>query len=202
MVHGGIGSDTQLENALGRDPRCLVQVCQNGDQGLLDNGILKLFPPAGLPLLNDPVDDVCTVTDLSIAAGALGHNFTSGHLCQNRRDCGGANVNGGSVESGILGTGNVQHRKPVPFQQALDRNLEAKLPQGACQLDHDGIRQIHLLHTRSLLNGPDQPFVIGHGIVQSGLRQGNGQNPEAGLKGNSRCLHILLNGCEQRHLFR
>ena len=48
------------------------------EPGFPFNGILELLSPAGLALLNNPVDHIGPVADLPVAAGALGHNLSPG----------------------------------------------------------------------------------------------------------------------------
>lgn len=132
----------------------LAQIYQDGDQGFLYNGVLKLFAATGLALLNDPVDDVGAVANLAVAAGAFGHNFAGGHFCQDCRDGGGANVNGSGVEPGVLGPGDVQDGETVFCQEALNADLKTVLTQRLSQFDHHVVGNVYLLHTGGLLNGP------------------------------------------------
>ena len=113
VVHGGVGTHGQAENAPGRNVGGFAEIGDNGRQGVLDNGILELFPPAGAALLDDAVDDVGTVSDLPVAAGALGQQLAGGQVRQDHGHGCRTNIDGAAHDGGVRGGGDVHAMEGV-----------------------------------------------------------------------------------------
>ena len=106
VVHGGVGTDGQPQNAAGRNLGAGTEVGDDGGEGFFDDGILELLPATGLALLDDAVDDIGTVANLAVAGGALGKNLAAFQIRQHHGDGGGANVDGAAHHGGVSGGGD------------------------------------------------------------------------------------------------
>ena len=192
MVHGGVGAYAQAEDTPGVKARRLAQARHNGGQGLLDNGVLELFLAAGLPLLNDPVDDIRAIADLAVAGGSLGQNLAAGQVRHDHGDGGGADINGAAVDARIFGAANLHTGEGLSLQAALDADREIVLPENGRHADHDRMGNLHGLHPQGLFNGPGQALVVRHGVVQAGLRHGEHHAAVGIGKVNAALLQVLL----------
>ena len=83
VVHGGVGSHAQLQNALGIQINTLTEVGDDGGQGLLDDGILEILLTAIAALLDDAVDNVSAVADLTVTGGSLGKEVAAFKVNEN-----------------------------------------------------------------------------------------------------------------------
>ena len=106
MVHGGVGTDGQPQNAAGGNLGAGTEVGDDGGEGFFDDGILELLPSAGFALLNDAVNHICAVANLTVAGGALGKNLAAFQIRQHHGDGGGANVDGTAHHGGVSGGGD------------------------------------------------------------------------------------------------
>ena len=106
VVHGGVGTDGQPQNAAGGNPGAGAKIGNNGGEGFFDDGILELLPATGLALLDDAVDDIGTVANLAVAGGAFGENLAAFQIRQHHGDGGGANVDGAAHQHRVGGGGD------------------------------------------------------------------------------------------------
>lgn len=82
MVHGGVAGDGDAEDAVGRDAGGLAHQAHHRTQRLFQDRVLKPLHAARLALLDDAVDDVRAVADLTVAGGRLCGEFAAGHVHQ------------------------------------------------------------------------------------------------------------------------
>ena len=144
-----------------------------GRQGLLDNSVLKPLPPAGLALLDDAVDHIRTVADLTVAGGAFCQQLAGDKVGQHHGNRGGADVDGTAYNLCILWAADLHAAEGIACQLALDADRPLEFPQGRRQLHHHTEGHLHLLDAEGLLNGPGQPFNVWHGVFQRRLRHGD-----------------------------
>ena len=199
VVHGGVGAHTQPENAPGIDSGGLAQVCQNGHQRLLQNGILELLFAAGLTLLNDSVDDVRAVADLAVAGGTLGQQLAGSQIRQHHGHGGGTDIDGAADNIGVVRGADLHTLEGIPLLFALDADAEIVLPEGMGQLHHHREGNAHMLHAQCILDGPGQPLVVRHGILQGGLCQRQHLSQAGIFEVNAAVLQVLLALVKNRH---
>lgn len=144
-----------------------------GRQGLLDNSVLKPLPPAGLALLDDAVDHIRTVADLTVAGGTFCQQLAGDKVGQHHGNRGGADVDGTAYNLRILWAADLHAAEGIACQFALDADRPLEFPQGCRQFYHDAERYFYLLDAEGLLNGPGQPFNVWHGVLQRRLRHGD-----------------------------
>ena len=200
MVHGGVGAYAEAQYAPGIEGGGFAQAHHNGDQGLLDDGILELLLAAGLALLNDPVDDIRAVADLAVAGGALGQDLAAGQVRHDHGHGGGADVDGAAVDARVLGAADFHTGEGRSLQAALDADVEVMLPEGGGQTDHHRVGDADGLHPQSVLNGPGQPLVVRHGVLQAGLGHGQDQAAVGIDEMDAALFQVLLGLVEDGYL--
>ena len=200
VVHGGIRAHTHAQNGRACDPRGLAQIGNDGVQGLLQDGVLKLFPAAGLALLDDTVDDVRAVADLAVAGGALRQNLACGQIGQYHGDRGGADIDGTADDIGVLRGADLHAAEGIAQKFALHAHVEAVFPQNVGQLHHDAEGNLHLLYAQRFLKRPCQALVVGHGVVQTWLGHGHDHRPELIGKVNAALFQLALAGVKNGDL--
>ena len=200
MVHGGIRADAQPQNGGTIDTGGLAQICDDGIQGFLQNGVLELFPAPGAGGFNDTVDNIRAVADLAVAGRTLGQQLAGGQIAQHHGDGGGADINGAADDGGVIGGGDVHAGEGVILQFALDADREVVGPQHMGKLCHNGVGDDHLFSAGFCLDRPGKALVIGHGIIQSRLSHSDHHSPAAVGKFNARGLQIFLAGGEDGDL--
>ena len=199
VVHGGVGAHAQPQNAPGVDTGGLAEIGDNGNQGLFQDSVLQLLLAAGTALLDNAVDHVRTVANLTIAGGTLGQQLAAFQVGEHHGDGGGANVDGAAHDGGVVRGADLHAVKSVVCQFALDADGEMVLPEGMGQLYHDGEGNVDVLHAESFLNGPGQPLVVGHGIVQCRLCHGDDLGAVAVFKMDAAGFQIVLTLGKNRH---
>ena len=192
MVHGGVGTHGQTEDGFCRDAGGFAQVCHDGNQSFLDDGILKLLFAAAPALLDDAVDDVGTVADLAVAGGALGQELAGFQVRQDHGDGGGADVDGTAYDDGVIGCGDFHALEFGFCLAALDADVEIVCAEGGGQLHHDGEGDVDLFDTGGGLDGPDQTFNVGHGVIQGGCFHGNIDGTVGIFKNDAAFLQLSL----------
>ena len=194
MVHGGIGAHGQPEDAPGIYPGGFAQVHNDGGEGLLDNGILELLFTPGLALLNDPVDHVGAVADLPVAGGTLGKDLPGSKVRQHHGHRGGADVDGTARDYGIIRRAQLHAAENIHAKFTLDANPKTVFPEGRGKLYHDRIGNLHGVRSGFCLNGPGEPLVVRHGVVESRLVHPENQGPEPVFESNAAFLKLALAG--------
>ena len=196
----------------GIDPRLTVHEGEHGDDGLLDDRVLEALASAGFAGLDDAVDDVGSVADLPVAAAGLGQDLSALQVYQHARQGGGAHVQREAHQGiGAVPGEHVPHEDAaaVTGNDALD--LEIALPQYLAQVFQHRVGQhdVALVYAGGGLHRPEEPLVVGHGVVQRGLVQLQGQEGQVAAKGHARVLQLLaevlkngdlLRGAEVGHL--
>ena len=212
VVHGGVPGQDHAVDPAGVDAGGAVHGGEHGDDGLLDHRVLEAAASALLTGLDDAVDDVRAVADLPVAAAGLGENFPGLQVHQHTGQGGGAQVQGEARQGrgAVLG----EH---IPDEDAVlvpgDDALDGKgaVPKDPAQVPQDAVGQddAALVHPGSGLNGPQEALVVGHGVIQGGLAEGEGQEVQVTAEGDARRLQLgaqilkdgdLLRGGEVRHL--
>ena len=192
MVHGGVGTHGQTEDGFCRDTGGFAQVCHDGNQSFLDDGILKLLLAAVPALLDDAVDDIGTVADLAVAGRAFGQDLAGFQVRQDHGDGGGADVDGTAHDDGVIGCGDFHTLEFGFCLAALDADVEIVCTEGGGQLHHDGEGDVDLFGTGGGLNGPDQTFNVGHGVIQGGCFHGNIDGMVGIFKNDAAFLQLSL----------
>ena len=202
MVHGGVGGHAQLQNASGVDAGALAQIGNDGIQGFLHNGILQLLLAAGTTLLNDAVDHICAIADLTVAGRTLGQNFAAEKISKNHGHGGGADVDGAADNGAVVRAAYFHTMEDAAIQPALDANAPVVFPQRAGQLDHDGEGDMYFFHTQRILGRPNKTLDVGHGVVQGGFGHGNNRSAEGIGKFNAAGFQLRLAFFENSHFLR
>ena len=169
VIHGGVGTDGQAENAPGIDLCAAAQAGDQGHQSLLDDGVLELLLAACTALLNDSIDDVGTEPDLTVAGGGFGKQVAADQIHQHHGHGGGTDIDGTACDHRILRRADLHHMEGVPSQGTLNAHFKVVFPEGGCHLHHDLKGNGDMLHTYGLFHRPGQPLHVGHGVVQGGL---------------------------------
>ena len=212
VIHSGVPRQDHAVDAPGVDARGAVHGGQHGDDGLLDDRVLEALAPP-LPVgLNDPVDDVRAVADLAVAAAGLGQDLPGLQVHQHPGQGGSAQIQGEAHQG--VGVALGQHIPDedavhVPADDALD--LKRALPQHPAQVLEHGVGHHNgaLVHPRGGLHRPDDPLVVGHGVLQGGRVELQGQEAQIAAEADARLLQLasqvlkdgdLLRGGEVRHL--
>ena len=195
MVHGGVPRQDHPVNAPGVDACGAVHGGQHGDDGLLDDRVLEAFAPAGPAGFDDAVDHVRAIADLAVAAAGLGQDLPGLQIHQHTGQGRGAQIQGKPYQRLLAVLGEHvpdQDAVIVPGNHALD--AEPALPQRLAQLpqhpvwQHDG----RLGHAGGLLHRPEQAFIVGHGVLQGGLGQIQGQEGQVAAKGDPGLLQLAV----------
>ena len=202
MVHGGVGAHAQPQDAPGRDSGGAAQVGNDGGEGLLDDGILEALSSAGLGLLDNPVNHIGAIANLSIAGGAFGQDLSGGEIYQHHGDGGSADVNGAAGNHRVLSPCNLHAPEGIALLFPLHPHMELLPPKGGGQLFHDAEGNLHRIHFQLLLDGPGQTLVVRHGVLQGGLLHGQLQAQEGIFKDNTAFLQLLLGLLEDGHFLR
>ena len=171
MVHGGVAGDGDAEDAVGRDAGGLAHQAHHRAQRLFQDRVLKPLHAAGLALLDDAVDDVRAVADLTVAGGRLCGEFAAGHVHQDAGDGGRADVNGAAVDGRILLRGHVDDQQPVTLTDGGSRHLEVGVAERFGQLMHHVVAQLYRLTAALGLDGARKTLGVGHGVVERRLVQ-------------------------------
>ena len=200
MVHSGICRHAQPQNTPGVDIRRFAQVGNNGVQGLLDNGILQLLFTAGTALLNNPVDHIRTVADLSVAGGAFRQQLAGSQIRQHHGDGGSADIDGAAHNGGVGGVTDLHAQECIPLQFALDTDSEVVFPQSVGQLHHNGKGNFYVFHVQSALDRPGQALIVGHGVVQGRCFHLHNYGAERISKGNAAAPQVILAVLKNRDL--
>ena len=178
MVHGGIGAHAQPQDTSGGNAGGAAEVGDDGIQGLLQNGILELLLAPGTALLDDPVDHVRAVADLTVAGGTLCKQLAGSQVGEHHGNGGGADVDGTAHDGGILGGADLHAGEGIAPKLTLDADGKIMFPESMGQLRHNAEGHMDLLHSQLRLDGPGQTLNIGHGIIQGRLRHGHHQGAE------------------------
>ena len=128
MVHGGIGRHAQPQNTSWGDIGGLTQAGNDGIEGLFHNGILQFFLTARSSLLNNPVDHIRAITNLSVTGRALGQQLSGNQVGEHHGDGGSADVNGTAHNSCVLGIANLHAQEGISLHLALDTDMKMMLP--------------------------------------------------------------------------
>ena len=171
MVHGGICAHGQLQNASCVNIGGSAQVCNDGIQGLLHNGILQFLLATGSGGFNNTVDYVCAVTDLAVTGRTLCQQLAGLQIHQHHGDGGSTDINGTAYYLGIRIGADIHTGEAVIFQSALHADTEIIFTEGGCQLSHDGIGygNLYAINRQCSVQRPFQALNIGHGVC---LRRG------------------------------
>ena len=194
MVHGGVGTHGQPEDAPGIYTGGFAEVTDDGGEGLLDNGVLELLFAPGLALLDDPIDDIRAVADLSVAGGTLGKDLPGCQVRQHHGHRGGADVDGTARDYRIVGGAQLHAPESIHTELALDANPKTVFPEGGGKLYHDRIGNLHGFRSGFRLNGPGEPLVVRHGVIQGRLVHPKNQSPEAIFESDTAFLKLALAG--------
>ena len=82
MVHGRIACHTHAVDMVRIKPAGSAHLLNHRIDGLFDYRILKLFTSFRFHRLNDTVDHICAITDLSITGRCFSDDFSGFHIDQ------------------------------------------------------------------------------------------------------------------------
>ena len=192
MVHGGVGTNGKPQNVIGSDPRGLAQVGNDGVQCLLDDSILKLFAAAGTGLLDDAVDHIRTVANLTVTGRSLCKKLSGLQIRQHHGHGGGTNVNRTAHQGGILRGTNMHTPEGIAVVNTFDADMEIVCPEGGGQTLHHMVGHLDVLHLNDGLHAPDQPLHIGHGVLRGGLAHDHIQSQKIVIEADAAFFQSVL----------
>ena len=67
VIHGSICSNCHTINMFWQETACTTHLFNKRINGFLNNGFLKLFAASWLHGFNNPVNDICAITNLSVS---------------------------------------------------------------------------------------------------------------------------------------
>ncbi len=126
-------------------PADLHMAASIGTSVSLDDRVLKALDAAGLRLLDDAVDDIRAVADLTVAGRGLRQQPSGLQIGQHAGHGRGADVDGAADQRRfIVRRDHIQHMECAVRQRTGDLDAEIARPQRGGQLLHDVVRQLHI----------------------------------------------------------
>ena len=86
MVHCRIGSHTHTIDLILRKVNASAHLMNHRVDRFFDHCVLQFFDSTRFRCLNDTVDNIRTITDLSVTGGTLGKDFTRSHIDDDSRN--------------------------------------------------------------------------------------------------------------------
>ena len=201
MVHRGVGGDADAENARDGDARRFAHRRDQRQKRLFEDRVLQALDAAGLRLLDDAVDDVRAVADLTVAGRGLGRERAGGKVHENAGDGRRADIDGAAVERRVGFFRNVHHGQHAVCQRAGDEDLEIRVPQRLGELFDGMVGEPDLRAAVECgLREARKALGVGHGVVERRLVQLDQGLHKVVREVDAGSLHILLQLVEDRDL--
>ena len=201
MVHRGVGGDADAENARDGDARRFAHRRDQRQERLFEDRVLQALDAAGLRLLDDAVDDVRAVADLTVAGRGLGRERAGGKVHENAGDGRGADIDGAAVERRVGLFRNVHHGQHAVRQRAGDEDLEIRVPQRLGELFDGMVGEPDLrAAVERGLREARKALGVGHGVVERRFVQLDQGLHKVVREVDAGSLHILLQLVEDRDL--
>ena len=201
MVHRRVRGNAHAEHARDGNARRFAHRRDERQQRFLQNRILQPLDAAGLALLDDAVDDIRTVADLTVARRGLRRQRAGLQIHEHARDGRGADIDGAAVERRVLFFGYVHDGQHAVRQRAGDLYLEIGLAQRFCKLFDRVIGEPDLCAAvECVLCEARKPLGVGHGVVERRLVQRKNRLHKVVREVHACGLHVLLQLVEDRDL--
>ena len=193
MIHRRVGSHAHTVDPVFWETDALAHLMDHGIDGLLDHRVLQLLLAARFGRLDNTVDNVGSITDLSVTGRALRQDLSRLHVDQHSGYCSGTDIHRKSADHHVFSAvKNIIYEHIVRCCPKHTFHRKLTVSENIRKLSENRIGDSHTLQVHKLAQRARKPFDVRHGIVQSRFFHPNLHHVKAVFQFNTRQFDLSL----------
>ena len=205
MIHSCISGNTHTVDLFIREFCRTTHLLNQRIDCFINNRFLQTASSARFCRFDDSVDNICSITDLTISWRCFPKDITTYHIDQQCGYCCSTDINSKSADHYFsIFRKNIIDKNIALASCSSDHTANRKIsfPQHICHLADYSIWKNHMFCLHLFFQCTHQPFIIRHGIFQRRSIHGNIYHFHIVFQNDSRRLNICFGIVKNSYFFR